>query len=222
LGFSSVEADVFLVDGALLVGHERDELSPDCTLESLYLTPLRERIQSLEGRVYPESNLPFFLLIDLKTEALETYRAVHSALEKHGDFLTRFEKESVHPGAVTVVISGNRPLEFMRAQDRRLAGYDGRISDLEGGAPAHFMPWISDNWTMHFRWNGEGPSPEGERRKLEALVRRAHDEKKMLRLWAAPDRPEAWSILRDAGVDLINTDRLTELADFLQKDAGAE
>ena len=40
-GFTSVEADVFTIDGSLLVGHARDELRPDRTLESLYLAPLR-------------------------------------------------------------------------------------------------------------------------------------------------------------------------------------
>ena len=36
-GFCGVEADIFLVDGELLVGHDRTELKPERTLESLYL-----------------------------------------------------------------------------------------------------------------------------------------------------------------------------------------
>ena len=42
-GFCSVEADIFLVDGKLLVGHSRSELKPNNTLERLYLDPLRAR-----------------------------------------------------------------------------------------------------------------------------------------------------------------------------------
>src|SRR5262245_24855387 len=52
-GFCSVEADVFLTDGRLLVGHERKDLRPERTLESLYLDPLRERARANGGRVYP-------------------------------------------------------------------------------------------------------------------------------------------------------------------------
>ncbi|HUF60516.1 MAG TPA: phosphatidylinositol-specific phospholipase C/glycerophosphodiester phosphodiesterase family protein [Verrucomicrobiales bacterium] len=216
LGFTSVEADVFFVDESLLVGHDRGELSPDRTLESLYLRPLQARVDAFAGRIYPESTFPFFLLIDLKSEAVATYQAVHTALEAYAPMLTRFDKEAVHPGAVTVIISGNRPREVMQDQERRLAGFDGRCADLGAAISAAFMPWISDDWTSHFRWNGEGAFPEDERRKLEDLVRKTHAEKKLLRLWAAPDRPEAWSVLRDADVDLINTDRLSGLARFLR------
>lgn len=34
-GFSSVEADVWLVDGELLVAHDREDVDPSRTLESL-------------------------------------------------------------------------------------------------------------------------------------------------------------------------------------------
>ena len=40
-GFTSVEADVFLVDGKLLVGHDREALKPERTLDSLYLAACR-------------------------------------------------------------------------------------------------------------------------------------------------------------------------------------
>src|SRR4051794_20826781 len=39
-GFCSVEADIYLVDGKLLVAHNRKDVRPDRTLQSLYLDPL--------------------------------------------------------------------------------------------------------------------------------------------------------------------------------------
>ena len=45
-GFCSVEADIFLVDGELLVAHTRSELSKERTLKKLYLNPLRERVKT--------------------------------------------------------------------------------------------------------------------------------------------------------------------------------
>src|SRR5437868_14769766 len=51
-GFCSVEADIWLVDGQLLIGHDRKDLKPGRTLESLYLDPLRERTKTNGGRVY--------------------------------------------------------------------------------------------------------------------------------------------------------------------------
>src|ERR1700748_3648711 len=64
-GFCSVEADISLVDGKLLVAHKPSETSPKKTSQRLYLDPLRERIKANGGRVY--TNGPeFTLLIDLK------------------------------------------------------------------------------------------------------------------------------------------------------------
>src|SRR4051812_6365807 len=51
-GFCSVEADIWLVDGALLVAHDKKDLKPARTLQSLYLDPLRERTKANGGRVY--------------------------------------------------------------------------------------------------------------------------------------------------------------------------
>src|SRR5437773_10344211 len=67
-GFCSVEADVFLVEGDLLVGHTRKDLRPERTLEKLYLDPLRERVKANGGKVYA-GGPTVFLLIDVKSEA---------------------------------------------------------------------------------------------------------------------------------------------------------
>jgi hypothetical protein len=42
-GFKSVEADVWLVDGELLVAHDREDVKPGRTLESLYLDRWKRR-----------------------------------------------------------------------------------------------------------------------------------------------------------------------------------
>src|SRR5213595_176008 len=52
-GFCSVEADIFLVDGQLLVAHNRGGVRPERTLQALYLDPLRARVKQNGGRVYP-------------------------------------------------------------------------------------------------------------------------------------------------------------------------
>ena len=48
-GFCSVEADVFAVDGALWVAHDRIHLDSKRTLTSLYLDPLQKLIQQQGG-----------------------------------------------------------------------------------------------------------------------------------------------------------------------------
>src|SRR5687767_4507998 len=51
-GFCSVEADVHLIDGQLLVAHDRKDVQSERTLTKLYLEPLRERVRQNAGRIY--------------------------------------------------------------------------------------------------------------------------------------------------------------------------
>jgi glycerophosphoryl diester phosphodiesterase len=159
------------------------------------------------------------LLIDIKSEAESTYAALREALARYRQILTRVEDGQVHRGAVTVVISGNRPQETIAAEKVRYAGIDGRLSDLSSDRPSHLMPLISDNWRVHFTWNGLGEMPEAEREKLRSIVARAHERGRRVRFWATPDHESLWRELVAAEVDLINTDDLPRLEKFLRESA---
>ncbi len=218
-GFCSVEADVFLVDGRLLVGHTRSALRKDRTLESLYLGPLRARVRAHHGRIYP-GGPTVYLLIDVKTAAQPTYTVLARVLARYADILSRTQEGRFTPGAVTVVISGNRDKAALASQAIRFAGYDGRRTDLDSTVPAELMPWLSDRWGLLFHWNGTGPMPAAERNKLREFVRKAHDHGRLVRFWGTPERADVWRELVQAGVDLINTDQLAELQQFLEKEGG--
>ncbi|KUL39594.1 PI-PLC domain-containing protein [Actinoplanes awajinensis] len=74
-GFTSVEADVFLRDGTLVLCHHVD--GDDCedkrdnrvtaeSFESVYLHGLRARVNASGGRVYPGYDQPVFLFVEIK------------------------------------------------------------------------------------------------------------------------------------------------------------
>ena len=219
-GFTSVEADVWLVDGQLLVGHDKADLVPGRTLERLYLSPLEARRRMNGGTEYPGWDGYFQLLIDVKSDAGPTYAAVDQALRNHPNLMTRFTDTSTDQQAVTAVISGNRDRATMLAQPVRYAGYDGRLADLNSGLPASFMPLVSDNWTKNFTWDGTGSMPPAEEQKLRDIVTTAHQHGYRVRFWATPDQPgpardAVWSKLLEVGVDQINTDDLDGLQRFL-------
>lgn len=213
-GFCSIEADIFLIEGALLVAHDLKDVRPERTLESLYLEPLRARIRANGGRVYA-NGAPITLLVDVKSEAVSTYAALETVLARYADMLTRFVDGQVKPGAVTVVVSGNRAPAEMTKRARRYSALDGRSGDLDSNAPVTLYPWISDNWTKLSAWRGEGAMPEADLAKLRDWVQRAHARGRKLRFWNTPETPAAWTLLRDAGVDFIGTDDLGRLRDFL-------
>lgn len=213
-GFCSIEADIFLVDGQLLVGHSRRELTTDRTLARLYLDPLRQRVEQNGGRVYPDGPT-LTLLIDIKSDGPGTYQTLHALLANYTSMLARVEDGQRHEGAVQVIISGSRPIDLIAAANPRLAFVDGRVADLDGSLPADLVPLISDRWSAHFDWRGTGPFPAEQLDKLRDIVQRAHRQGQRVRFWETADRPEVWRVLRDAEVDLINTDDLPGLAAFL-------
>ncbi len=214
-GFTSVEADIFLVDGKLLIGHTKSELDPRRTLQSLYLDPLRARVREGRGNVYPGDGA-FQLLIDIKSAGEATYAVLAKVLAEYADIVSAVRDGRLEPKAVNVVISGNRPREMMAAEKMRYAGVDGRLDDLDSDVPANFLPLISDNWALHFRWKGEGPMSDADRKKLQDAVAKAHAHGRRLRFWATPENTNSWRELRASGVDMINTDDLAGLEKFLR------
>ncbi|MBL6831255.1 MAG: hypothetical protein ISQ70_07545 [Pirellulales bacterium] len=89
--------------------------------------------------------------------------------------------------------------------------------------PASFstlVPLISDRWGKKSRWHGGSDMPENERQQLHEIVRIAHARGQRVRFWATPEDPACWRELTAAGVDLIGTDRLGDLARFLEEQPG--
>ncbi len=220
-GFCSVEADIFLVDGALLVAHYSFEVKPERTLEALYLDPLLARVRANGGRVYRDGP-PLMLLIDIKTNGREAYKVLAERLAKYAEMLTVVRDGELHPGAITVVISGDRAADQIAADKVRYAGIDGRMSDLDSDTPANLMPLVSDSWSSQFRWRGQGEMPPEEKTKLREFVAKAHAKGRKIRFWAIPNTRATWAELADAGVDLINTDDLAGLETFLRDRATAK
>ncbi len=213
-GFCSVEADVFLIDGELLVGHDLGELRPDRTLRSLYLEPLAKLARNNQGRVYPNGPT-ITLLVDFKNDGEATYGELRDQLKEYSDILSGLDNGEYKDRAIQIVISGNRPIDMIAADKDRLVSIDGRLGDLNSSSPSHLMPLISDRWTSHFRWRGEDEFPDQEIQKLKSIVDQAHAAGRRVRFWATPESPALWQALVDAGVDHINTDQLDQLRDFL-------
>jgi len=206
-GFRSVEADVHLFDGRLLVGHNRvNQRSP--SLESLYLKPL-DSLMNLPG--FCRSGDPFRLMIDLKTSGKETLELIYALLNDHPGLTSG-------PCGIRLVVSGNVPKADMLAVPHRGVGIDGRPDDLGRGITTERMPWVSDRFSNWGNAVGNGTISEASLEKIASLAQRVHSEGKMFRLWAIPDNPKAWQQLRAAGVDLLNTDRLAEMRNFLGQD----
>lgn len=214
-GAGSVEADVHLVGGALLVAHHRDSVEAGRTLERLYLDPLRAHL-ARPGAPSPAD--PLVLLIDVKSAAGPTYAALERALRRYPDVVTRFEGDAVLARPVLAVLSGQRAVDAVRAAAVRHVALDGRLADLYAPGPGpspRLMPLVSEAWERVTRWRGDRPPPPGLADSLRRVVARAHAAGRRVRFWGTPDREPVWRLLRDVGVDYLNADDLDAVRAFL-------
>ena len=210
-GCLSIEADVVVREGKLMVGHGPREVTPERTLTSMYLSPLAEIVRARQ-RVYPQDKRPLILLVDVKTGWSSSKPALKVVLEEYADIFKAPAGRHQGDGGVLLAVSGS-------GSDQKGApcGIDGRITGL--GKQLSFLekPMISQSFRSRFQWSGLGTLDPDQETKLRALSERVKVEGRLLRLWAAPDTPEAWRTLIDCGVGLINTDQPTKAAKFVRE-----
>ena len=209
-GCLSIEADVVARGGKLLVGHGAREVTPERTLNSMYLSPLAEIVRA-RHRVYPKDRRPLILLVDLKTSWSSSKPALKAVLEKYADILKAPGGRHEGEGGILLAISGSgaNSKEAPCAIDGRVSGLGSNQSFLE-------KPMISQSFRSHFQWSGLGTLAADQESKLRTLANQVNEEGRLLRLWAAPDTPEAWRTLLECGVGLINTDQPTKAAEVVR------
>jgi glycerophosphoryl diester phosphodiesterase len=213
-GFCSIEADIYLVDGKLLVAHDRSQVRSERTLQALYLDPLRQRVKQNGGRVYPNGP-EVTLLIDLKSNWQEIYPELSKVLQEYKQMLVTFHDGIRETNAILAIITGNRSKSMFDGESVRYAALDGELADLDSGRSADLIPWISDNWYRTFQWRGIGEIPADQKAKLRDIVQKAHRQGRKVRFWGSPDQPVFWKELLADDVDLINTDNLAGAQKFL-------
>jgi hypothetical protein len=189
---------------------------PGCTLRRLVLSPLFARARGNGGRIAGEQQVPFRLVVEFTGATrdadalLRAYRMLDQQLRDHAALLSRCERDTLTPGAVTVSIAGIVDVrELLAAQPVRYAFAEGSFDDIGSrSAPATLVPMISEPWSRRFGWDGCEPIPAEERHLLHALVRSAHEDGRTVRISGLPEAPRnarraIWTELGAAGVDVI-------------------
>lgn len=216
-GFTYVEADVYLRKGNLVVAHILPCFKKKRTLEKLYLQPLLDFVKSsaAEQRQYPVHNCPLTLMIDIKSDAEATGKVLLQLLEKYQDILTVYENGCTTFRNVTIVLSGNKPYELVRNQQKRFVFIDEDLRKAAIDSTPDLYPIASCKYSRLLKWKGKGTIPEADLKRLEYYVIEAHKNGRKVRLWASPENKKVWSELLKCNVDLINTNKLTGLRKFL-------
>lgn len=212
-GFYSIEADIWLVDEDLLVGH--DEGIYKGTLRDLYLDPLQKRVNE-RGSVHGDGK-PVLLWLDLKDGRPALRSALHTLLSQY-PMLSRFSEEKTVPKAVTLILTGNAQSKMAYGSDYpiRFACADSNdFSPDDPDASVHWQ-WYALKWGSYIQWDGVESIPAETLEKLKAIVNAIHAKGRKVRFYATPETPGYWQTALEVGIDLINTDQLKELRQFLQ------
>lgn len=207
-GFGSIEADIFLKDGKLLVGHDPHELTDERTLQKLYLDPIASMIKKNGGNVYADRNRKLIQFIEMKSDYQNGLPVLVNLLQKN-------YPEIIKNPSVKIIITGKvpQPSEFKNYPE--FLYFDGDFTKNYTAEQLKRVGMFSSNLELYTKWHGKGIMRDEESAKLKAAVEKAHQMGKPVRFWGAPDFPNAWVNLIDAGADYINTDRIPELTTFL-------
>ena len=206
-GCASIEVDVILQEGELMVAHEKESIQASRTFESLYLKPIQ---QGVDLGLIKEFN--FNLLVDIKTEAYSTLDLLVKQTQPYAPILYSPE----NPRGLKLIISGGRPKSDDYVKYPSWVFFDYQSKELTAELPWEKIGMVSLSFPRFSVWNGKGRMVESQRQQLQAFIDLVHSFDRPVRFWASPDGKTAWRAFHEMGIDYINTDRPAEANNYLR------
>lgn len=143
---------------------------------------------------------------------------------RQAGYLTVFANKTLTTSAVTVIGTGNSPLNLVKELDPRDYFFDApltRITDpsLNTTWDPTLSPIASDDWEVAVGWNGIGAISDTQLANLTRFISDAHSRGIKARLWDTPEWPifamkNIWQVLAENGADWLNADDLEAASSF--------
>jgi Alkaline phosphatase len=206
---ASIEADVFLQDGEILVAHNRKDVTAERSLRKMYIEPIVKTFRENGGRMWKGSDDRLQLVVDLKTG--ESLPGVIALAEEYPDVFTT-------ENGVKIVITGDEPAPDDFGKWPSWLWFDGDFKDGKlNYTPEQLkrIAMISTDFRKFARnWNGKGRMINSELEAVTKAIETAHEAGKPIRFWDAPEGTTAYFTLHKLGVDFFNTDYPAQCALF--------
>ncbi|KAI2790596.1 Altered inheritance of mitochondria protein [Penicillium oxalicum] len=229
-GCTGVEADVWLDGKDLLVGHRKNSLSPDRTLNSLYIEPLSIALSNLNhgssasapvGLFNVDPSTTVTLLIDIKSDPMTTWPVLHDQLSPliAGGWLSHWNgtSKALVRGPITVVGTGNTHFDQVVADHDRYIFFDAPLPDLSHnssyGPENSYYASVSLKKAVGTIWLW-GPTAD-QQDAMQEMIRAAADRGLVSRFWSTPSWPvslrlKVWRFLAEHQVGMLNVDNIVE------------
>lgn len=229
-GCTGVEADVWLSDTELYVGHNRRSLRKSRTFKSLYVDPLTTILQNQNapttfsnnktprGVFDNNFNTTLVLLVDFKSNGTELFPVVYDQLSSLRDngWLTYFNGSAVIRGPITVVGTGNTPFDLVVSNSTyRDILFDAPLNELDSDSKynltnSHYAS-VSFSKALGHMWFNKLSSKQIK--TVQKLIAVAESKGLISRYWDTPAWPVSfrtsiWKTLQENGVGMLNVDDL--------------
>jgi hypothetical protein len=230
-GCIGVEADVWLVEDDLYVGHSTSSLTSNRTFKNLYINPLLDILakQNPTTKFHPHHTSPpngvfdtdptqtLILLIDFKTDGPLLWPHVVSQLDpvRQANLLTYYNGTTLTSRPITAVATGNAPFDLLISNSsHRDIFYDAPLDRINPQSPynATNSYYASTSFSSALGTIWSEPS-SSQLATMRAQIAAAHAQGLKARYWETPAWPRGlrnhlWNVLVEAGVDVLNVDDL--------------
>lgn len=202
-----IEADVYPLNGELMVAHDKKDIKAGNTLMHMYIEPITQLFSSEQK----DSLHSFYLMIDIKEDETTVLKILMDVLQQYP---SAFNRDS-NKNAVQVFISGERPPDTTFRNYPAYIMFDGIPGKNYAAEDLKKIVMLSDNFRRYSNWNGTGALPAADSIKIENMIAAAHATGKPVRLWGAPDTKQCWHAILNLHADVINTDKVQACRQFL-------
>lgn len=209
-GMGSVEADIYLKKGKLLVAHNEEDTDTGKTLSAMYLDPIVKAFRSHNGNIYADTSKKMQLVIDIKADYKAVLPVLVTALKPN---LEIFDPK-LNKNAVRIVISGDTPAPADFGKYPSYISFDGRPYISYTPEQLERVAMISDEISSYSVWNGKGTPTPPDLEKMKTVIAKSHALHKPFRFWATKDNPNSWKELEHMGADWIGTDHPQQLQNY--------
>ncbi len=235
-GCTSVEADIWLEDKELYVGHHSWTLTSSSTLKKLYIDPLvailehqnnKSRLHAGDesGRVFgvydTDPDVSLVLLLDFETDGKQAWLTVQEQLEplRERGMLTSWngDTKAITQRPVTVVGTGYAPFDLIVANTTyRDVFFDAPLDQLSDKYTPENSFYASCSFltAVGIFWLRPSSSQVAQvKSQIEAASRRGL----ISRYWDAPDWPisrrnNVWNFLLENGIGILNVNDVMNAA----------
>ena len=207
LGFDSIESDLYLKDNEIFVAHDYDKIKPAHTFKNLYLIPLLSKVKENNGYPYHDKKA-LTLMLDLKKDGREIVKALFEQLKPYKSELKN----------VKIVLSGDMPAPDEFKNYDKMFIFDGRKELIYTKKEFKRVAFVSASFLDFGKyWTGKTEMPTETFKSIDFFVKEMHTKGKMVRLWGTPNTILGFETLKKLKIDIIGTDDLELLTNFLKK-----